>query len=524
MNSALIADPHQRKLLKKWGAILESGKKIQSESTKIALAQVLENTRNYYKMTGMLNEAGIYSHGIGAGGNHGVTANTRAGQVGVDGNGVMTGTNSYPYAAGDGKYGDYYLPNVVMPMLRRIMPDLIANDLVAVQPLNGPVGYALAYRPIYNKNGGLGTTGYDESYNKEIGYYPTDTRYTGLTAINPELTASQADPELTAYWNAYAGNGGTQWFGEGAPLGGRSEFANLYDGTYPTVSFGLVKSAVEAKTRKLAAHWSPELAEDMQAMHGIDVEKEMVNTLTYEVGAEIDRQIITEMVKAAITGGSVCEWTPLSADGLDQMGRLATLLTQITVEAQQIAIRTRRGAANFVVTTPRVCALLQQMSMNKYTSFKTTSDVPTTPDSGVGALSKIGYINDDSQLLVRDSYAAQGLADYVLMGYKGKQAGDSGIIYMPYIPLQLSKVLQPGSFTPSIGARTRYGIMSNPWDAKNFYCFMRISGVTSGYDWASGQRQFIAPSSPIGRPGDNKVPDANKTTFGQLPPDNWPKA
>ena len=78
-----------------------------------------------------------------------------------------------------------------------------------------------------------------------------------------------------------------------------------------------MKSAVEAKTRKLAAHWSPELAEDMQAMHGIDVEKEMVNTLTYEVGAEIDRQIITEMVKAAITGGSVCEWTPLSADGLD---------------------------------------------------------------------------------------------------------------------------------------------------------------------------------------------------------------
>jgi hypothetical protein len=251
-------------------------------------------------------------------------------------------------------------------------------------------------------------------------------------------------------------------------------------------------------------------------MHGIDVEKEMVNTLTYEVGAEIDRQIITEMVKAAITGGSVCEWTPLSADGLDQMGRLATLLTQITVEAQQIAIRTRRGAANFVVTTPRICALLQQMSMNKYTSFKTTSDVPTTPDSGVGALSKIGYINDDSQLLVRDSYAAQGTADYVLMGYKGKQAGDSGIIYMPYIPLQLSKVLQPGSFTPSIGARTRYGIMSNPFDAKNFYCFMRIRDVTTGYDWAHGQRQFIAQPSLVGnRPGAPEVPDANTTAFPQ---------
>ena len=299
-----------------------------------------------------------------------------------------------------------------------------------------------------------------------------------------------ADTEGNEFWNAYAGDSKGMWQGGGAGTAA-AEYANLYDqsedgtfgGNYPTVSFGLVKSAVEAKTRKLAAHWSPELAEDMQAMHGIDVEREMVNTLTYEVGAEIDRQIITEMVKAAITGGSTSEWTPLSADGLDQMGRLATLLTQITVEAQQIAIRTRRGNANFVVTTPRVCALLQQLSMNKFTSFKNTEAIPTVPDTGVGALAKVGLINDDQQLLVRDSYASSGANDYVLMGYKGKQAGDSGIIYCPYIPLQLSKVLQPGSFTPSVGARTRYGIMSNPWDAKNFYHFMKVSGTYAPYEW-----------------------------------------
>lgn len=249
-------------------------------------------------------------------------------------------------------------------------------------------------------------------------------------------------------------------------------------------------------------------------MHGIDVEREMVNTLTYEVGAEIDRQIITEMVKAAIVGGSTSTWTPLSADGLDQMGRLATLLTQITIEAQQIAIRTRRGHANFVVTTPRICGLLQQMSMNKYTSFKTTSEIPTTPDTGVGALSKIGYINDDSQLLVRDSYAAQGNADYVLLGYKGKQAGDSGIIYMPYIPLQLSKVMQPGTFTPSVGARTRYGLLSNPWDAKNFYCFMRITDVSKPYHWSS-ERQFIGDTSKIPLPTQKDNPYA-QTVFPQV--------
>lgn len=504
MTQSYIADPHQRKLLKKWGAILESGKPIQNESTKVALAQILENTRNYYKMQGMLNEAGLVQSDIVGG---------RPGTMATDGKGYLTGDPQVPYRAGN--YGDYYLPNVVMPMLRRIMPDLIANDLVGVQPLNGPVGYALAYRPLYGTNGVLNGDPDNRlapQYN-EIGYAPTDTRYTGICALT-----SMADAKFdNEYWKTYAGGSDGAWEGEGAPLGYNSEYANLHKNTYPTVSFGLVKTAVEAKTRKLAAHWSPELAEDMQAMHGIDVEKEMVNTLTYEVGAEIDRQIITEMVKAAITGGSVSKWSPLSADGLDQMGRLATLLTQITIEAQQIAIRTRRGCANFVVTTPRVCALLQQMSMNKFTSFKNTDAIPTVPDSGVGALAKVGLINDDQQLLVRDSYAAAGTDDYVLMGYKGKQAGDSGIIYCPYIPLQLSKVMQPGTFTPSVGARTRYGIMANPWDARNFYHFMKVETIGS-YSWTSA-RQFIAEPSPINlslaRGDADPTPNYNTTVWEQ---------
>ena len=474
----LLTNAYQRRLLKRWKPILESGKTIESTSTKVALAQILENTRNFYKAQGLISEAVP-----------GVTQAKVVGQSGVAaGDGVLNGDFSVPYANANGAYGDYYLPNVVIPMLRRIMPDLMANELVAVQPLNGPVGYALAYRPTYNNNGIVGSG--KLSTDKEIGFAPTDPRYTGISAENT-LTG-----DLTAFWNSYAGDYSDAWLGQGRGLGPESEYANLNEGTYPTVSFGLVKSAVEAKTRKLAAHWSPELAEDMQAMHGIDVEREMVNTLTYEVGAEIDRQIITEMVKAAIIGKSTTTWSPATADGLDQMGRLATLLTQITIEANQIAIRTRRGNANFVVTTPRVCALLQQLSMNKFTSFKTSATMPTVPDTGVGALAKVGLINDDQQLLVRDSYASVGNSDYVLMGYKGKQPGDSGIIYCPYVPLQLSKVMQPGSFTPSVGARTRYGIMSNPWDAKNYYCFMKVTGLTDTYQW-NGDRRFIAEPSKV---------------------------
>lgn len=473
MTRSLLTDPHQRRLLKKWAPILESGKRIESDTTKVALAQLLENTHKYYKTTGQLNEAGV----------KGMTQAGALGSVNMPAGGVMHGTGTH--------YGDFYLPNVVMPMLRRIMPDLIANDLVAVQPLNGPVGYALAYRPTYSTNGAFGQIN-DPKWPKEIGYDPTDTRWTGTS------TEVSADNEM---WKAYAGtNDSAVWGGVGAETSA-AEYAALGD-NYPTVSFGLVKSAVEAKTRKLAAHWSPELAEDMQAMHGIDVEREMVNTLTYEVGAEIDRQIVTEMVKAAITGGSTSTWTPISADGIDQMGRLATLLTQITIEANQIAIRTRRGNANFVITTPRVCALLQQLGMNKFTSLKASATMPSVPDTGVGALTKVGFINDDQQLLIRDAYAATTGGDYILMGYKGKQAGDSGIIYCPYIPLQLSKVLQPLTFTPSIGCRTRYGIMSNPWDARNFYHFMKVELPGTKYTFAAGERQFIAQPSQINLGGE----------------------
>lgn len=463
MSNSLLTSAHQSKLLKKWAPILESGKAIQSDETKIALAQILENTRNFYNRGRMVNEAGITQAGIV--GDHTV------------GGGILNGT---------GAEGDFYLQNIVMPMLRRIMPDLMANELVGVQPMNGPIGFALAFRPKYGNLGGIGGQ-LSANHDKEIGYFPTDTRWTG-TEVSSDVSVGGND----SYWKAY---GGSQWLGEGADLGVDSEYATLNE-TLPNITFGLVKREVVAKTRKLAANWSPELAEDMQAMHGIDVEREMINTLTYEVGAEIDRQIVTEMVKAAIIGGAKSEWTPVSADGLDQMGRLATLLTQITVEANQIAIRTRRGNANFVVTTPRVCALLQQLSMNKFTSFKTSAAMPTVPDTGVGALAKVGLINDDSMLLVRDSYV-QGPDDYVLMGYKGKQAGDSGIIYCPYIPLQLSKVLQPGTFTPSVACRTRYGVMSNPWDAKNYYAFMKITDLVGGeYNWG-GQRHFIGQTSPL---------------------------
>jgi hypothetical protein len=493
---SLLDSTHQRALAKRWKPIIESGDKINNEYTKVALAQVLENTYADFARHGLIREATASAptpqpYPVG----------TRA----ADG-GYMAGQRGYDNG---GNYGDFYLPNVVMPILRRIFPQLIANDLVGVQPLNGPVGLALALRAKYAGNGYVGV-GTNQNVN-EIGFAPVDTSYagiSGLSTLTPTGQVLSGDTLVSANVSAddafayYLGQTGNSWTGTGVGLGNATEFASL-DNDFPQVSFDLVKQSVEAKTRKLGAHWSPELAEDMQAMHGIDVETEMVNILSYEIGAEIDRQIVTEMVRAAITGGAVSEWTPVSADGLDQMGRLATLLTQITVQAQQIALQTRRGAANFVITSPRVTALLEQLSMNKFTSFKNDPSMPSVPDTGVGALTKVGYVNNDSQLLVRDSYAQN---DYVLMGYKGTHPGDSGIIYCPYIPVQLSRVMIPQSFTPAIGARTRYGVMANPWDAKNYYHFMKITGLTgSVYTW-DGARQFIAPTVTVANPSTAGVP------------------
>lgn len=485
---SLLNSNHQKKLLKKWAPILESGKAIESDYTKLALAQVLENTTNEFKRKGMLVEANPHGpYAIdGTGNNNTVQFGKTLGKY-TPGDGVMTGKFGMDNAE---NYGNFYNANIVMPMLRRIFPDLIANELVGVQPLNGPIGFALAYRAKYNKNGIVGKG--DLALTGEIGFDPTDTRYTGLTGeVVPEGVDGTADPAKKAI-DAYFGTKNPEaWAGQGiSTVDG--EYASLHDGSYPTMTFDLVKVGVEARTRKLGAQWSPELAEDMEATQGLDVEAEMVNLLSYEIGAEIDRQIITEMVKAAITGGSIVTWSAISADGLDQMGRLATLLTQITIEANQIAIRTKRGAANFVIASPKVCALLEQMTMNKFVAINGAKTIPSVPYSGVGAIQKQGLINDGSQLLVRDAYAK---GDYILMGYKGTHPGDSGIIYCPYIPVQLSKVLRPDTFTPAVGARTRYGVMNSPWDAARYYTMMTIEGLDgASYTW-NGTRQFIAPVS-----------------------------
>lgn len=496
-------------LTRKWRPVLEAGTKIEKDSIRKSTAIVLETAYQTLKKHGLLTEAGP---------NVGTSVGSVLGKNSGGAGGYMSADNGYMNSAiGDTGTGNFYMPQLVMPLIRRVFPQLIAHELVGVQPLKGPMGIAIALRARYlNKNQSATEGG-------EVAYHPVDTGFSGVTpdakpsmdvtpstmfphstdinfpgtkVTNDGNTAAVAPSAIDAALNHYLGD--NKWYGQGIDtLDG--EFKHFSE--YNKMGIDFIKTSVEAKTRKLGASWSLELAEDLQAMHGINIENEYTDLISYEIGAEIDRQILSEMCRAALGGRSVTKWSPAKADGIDQMGRLATLMTQVSIEAQNIAIRTRRGAANFVVASPRVSALLEQLTLNKFVSMTASKNAPSVPDTGVGALTKTGMLNDGRQLLVTDAYANN---DYILMGYKGKDAVDAGIIYMPYIPVQLQKVLDPETFTPRIGARTRYGIMNNVWDARNYYHFIQIDDLSQTYTWG-GNRQFLQEFTVPGNNSGNPI-------------------
>lgn len=452
----LSAD-YQEKCLKKWMPILNEGGKITDEYTAIATALVLENTHQDYKDHGLIKE------------NYSV-AGMGAQVAGTQGGGAL-GT-AFDYGPNDAR-----IPTIVIPTVRRVFPDLLAHKVVGVQPMNGPVGFAFAFRALYGTNGQFQTAGdHNFAENTEIGYNNLDSTFTG--ASGNSTTGSM--------WAAYAGNPGGLYGnsvyadGQGAGLS-TSEWAKI--GTdMPMAKFRMEKGVVVATERKMAAHWSLELAEDMQKMHGLNVDNEMVNIISYELQAEMDRQLLTEMVKSAIVGGKTSTWTPVSADGRNQMERIGTLYTQILDKRQEVAVRTRRGPANFAIVSPKVAALIERFQDFKNWSGEDTSKVDTNQ---IG-VSEVGTLRGGMKVY-RDTFAA---GNYILLGYKGPNPYDSGIIYCPYIPVQLMRAVNPTDFSPVLGARTRYGILNHLFGSDNFYHFMKISDLTSTVLSSENSRVF----------------------------------
>jgi hypothetical protein len=474
---AYIDKSRAEALLEKWAPVLNYSSKtvapLEDSHTRLNTAMLLENQESW-----CLNEAGMQAGGTGSLFNYG--------SVDVGGTGGKFG-NTDSYAAGDAR-----LPKILIPMIRRTFPELISNEIVGVQPMSGPVGLAFALRYKY-ANTALGEGGADGnpvygndrkhpyadvSYGSgananEIGYQHLDTRYTGASS------------------GALSGN--AEWSFAAQDKGVAEILKNFeINSSIPTVEVSFEKTAVEAGTRRLGARWSVELEQDLKNMNGIDIDAEITNAMAYEIQAEIDREMIIRMIQTALNGGQGAGysiWSPISADGRWLVERNRDFYQRLIVEANRIAVRNRRGAANFVVATPRVCAILEMLPEFQWAPVQGSVNTQPVGVAKVGNLGGRFNVYRDTRTEVQNSaqYGSQGYSgqtsgvEYALLGYKGPEFYDTGIIYCPYIPVMVQRTIGPNDFAPRVGLLTRYGVVDNIFGANLYYHIILVKNLGQAF-------------------------------------------
>ncbi len=305
------------------------------------------------------------------------------------------------------------LNRVILPVIRRVMPTVIANELVGVQPMTGPVGQIHTLRVRYSDTAGAGSSG----------------AVAGEEALSPFKIAE-----------AYSGNATTARADATAALEGRPG---------NRLSIQILKQTVEAKTRKLSARWTFEAAQDAQAQQGIDIEAEIMAALAQEITAEIDQEVLASL--RTLAGSQNQEtFNQAAVSGVatfvgDEHAALAVLINRVS---NRIAQRTRRGAGNWAVVSPTVLTILQSATTSAFArTTEGTFEAPTNTKM-------VGTLNSAMKVYV-NTYAAD---DTVLVGYKGSSESDAAAFYCPYIPLMSSGVvLDPATFEPVVSFMTRYG-------------------------------------------------------------------
>jgi len=304
------------------------------------------------------------------------------------------------------------LNRVILPVIRRVMPTVIANELVGVQPMTGPVGQIHTLRVRYSDTAGSGAAG----------------AVAGEEALSPFKIAE-----------GYSGN-------EANP-GKADSTAALEGAAGNRLSIQILKQTVEAKTRKLSARWTFESAQDAQSQHGIDVEAEIMAALAQEITAEIDQEIIASL--RALSGTTdAYDQAAVSGTATFVGDEHAALAVMINRAANRIAQRTRRGAGNWAVVSPAVLTVLQSATTSAFA--RTTEGSFEAPTN----TKMVGTLNNAMKIYV-NTYAAD---DTVLVGYKGSSESDAAAFYCPYIPLMSSGVvLDPSTFEPVVSFMTRYG-------------------------------------------------------------------
>ena len=325
---------------------------------------------------------------------------------------------------------------VLISLVRRAMPNLMAYDIAGVQPMTGPTGLIFAMRSKYTNQGGA-----------EAFFGEANTGFSG-DAANPNGTSTGA----SAFGDVVTGKGMDTAAAEALGDGVGAGFAEM--------AFSIEKVTVAAKSRALKAEYTTELAQDLKAVHGLDAETELANILQSEILVEINRELVRSIYTSAVTGaaGTAAPGTfdlDVDANGRWSVEKFKGLMFQIEQEANAIAKGTRRGKGNMVICSSDVASALQMAGVLDYTPALNSNSLQVDDTGNTFA----GVLNGRYKVYI-DPYAG---ANYMVVGYKGSSAFDAGLFYCPYVPLQMVRAVGENSFQPKIGFKTRYGMVANPF-------------------------------------------------------------
>ena len=339
---------------------------------------------------------------------------------------------------------------VLISLVRRSMPNLMAYDVCGVQPMSGPTGLIFAMKSTYKTTRGGATSGNEALFGEAISPFSGDSSAT-----------QGSDPSgLGGYANVdSAGTAAT--FGTGMSTANGEQLGTTGESGFGEMGFTIEKSTVTAVSRALKAEYTLELAQDLKAIHGLDAETELANILSTEILAEINREVIRTINSQAKTGAATSNVATTGifdlttdADGRWSAEKFKGLVVQLDREANQIAKDTRRGKGNVVVCSSDVATALAASGMLDYTpAMNTALNVDDTGNTFAGTL------NGRTRVYI-DPYAT---TDYITVGYKGTNPYDAGVFYCPYVPLTMVRAVGENDFQPRIGFKTRYGMVSNPF-------------------------------------------------------------
>ena len=440
-----------RHLQEKWAPVLEHSEapSIQDKYRQAVTAVLLENQeRALREERAILNETTPVNSFTGS-----------AGLAGAQGAALSSAANNATGLAG--------FDPILISLVRRSMPNLMAYDVCGVQPMSGPNGLIFAMRSRYENQAGEEAlfnepdTGFSAGYDTTLGAY--DVR-TGLgvggdsEGNNPALLNDS--PAGTYEVKQGMAREDLERMGEDGRL-------------FREMSFSIEKTSVTAKSRALRAEYTLELAQDLKAIHGLDAEQELANILSSEVLAEINREVVRTVYRVAKKGALNNVANPGIFDlDVDSNGRWSVekfkgLLFQIERDANAIAQDTRRGKGNFLICSADVASALAMAGVLDYSSGLTGAGGPSIGQVDDTGNLAVGTINGRIKVFV-DPYSAN-VSDkhYYVMGYKGSSPYDAGLFYCPYVPLQMLRSIDPETFQPKIGFKTRYGMVSNPFVTQN---------------------------------------------------------